>query len=126
MLALVVMVVSLLHINYCHHLLMDMVSYSLVYLIQPFFWSTKQITHMEMIKGIQGHGYYDELVVPIIENTAYESELTESLAKAVCSFHTFNQPHAVILVLPFLLIYGMQAMLLERNNKDITDLDLRK
>ena len=43
-----------------------------------------QITHMEMIKGIKGHGYYDELVVPIIENTAYEFELTESLAKAVC------------------------------------------
>lgn len=39
---------------------------------------------MEMIKGIQGHGYYDELVVPIIENTAFEFELTESLAKAVC------------------------------------------
>lgn len=42
-----------------------------------------QITHMEMIKGIKGHGYYDELVVPIIENTAYENELTDSLAKAV-------------------------------------------
>lgn len=40
---------------------------------------------MEMIKGIQGHGYYDELVVPIIENTAQERELTESLAAAVCS-----------------------------------------
>ena len=39
---------------------------------------------MEMIKGIKGHGYYDELVIPIIENTAYEYELTESLAKAVC------------------------------------------
>lgn len=44
---------------------------------------TLQITHMEMIKGIQGHGYYDELVVPIIENTAHERELTDSLAKAV-------------------------------------------
>lgn len=42
-----------------------------------------RITHMEMIKGIQGHGYYDELVVPIIENTAYERELTDSLAKAI-------------------------------------------
>lgn len=41
---------------------------------------------MEMIKGIQGHGYYDELVVPIIENTAHERELTESLAEAVCFF----------------------------------------
>lgn len=39
---------------------------------------------MEMIKGIKGHGYYDELVVPIIENTSYEYELTDSLAKAVC------------------------------------------
>ncbi|KAF5731885.1 bifunctional methylthioribulose-1-phosphate dehydratase/enolase-phosphatase E1 [Tripterygium wilfordii] len=38
---------------------------------------------MEMIKGIQGHGYYDELVVPIIENTAYENELTDSFAKAI-------------------------------------------
>ncbi|KAF8025826.1 hypothetical protein BT93_F2606 [Corymbia citriodora subsp. variegata] len=42
-----------------------------------------RITHMEMIKGIQGHGYYDELVIPIIENTAHEYQLTESLAKAI-------------------------------------------
>ncbi|TYI96365.1 hypothetical protein E1A91_D01G067000v1 [Gossypium mustelinum] len=42
-----------------------------------------RITHMEMIKGIQGHGYYDELVIPIIENTAYENELTDSLAKVI-------------------------------------------
>lgn len=46
-------------------------------------YSNLQITHMEMIKGIQGHGYYDELVVPIIENTAHEGELTESLSEAV-------------------------------------------
>ena len=45
-----------------------------------------QITHMEMIKGITGHGYYDELVVPIIENTAREYELTDSLAAAVSPF----------------------------------------
>ncbi|XP_068640113.1 probable bifunctional methylthioribulose-1-phosphate dehydratase/enolase-phosphatase E1 1 isoform X2 [Aristolochia californica] len=42
-----------------------------------------RITHMEMIKGIQGHGYHDELVVPIIENTAHEGELTESLSQAI-------------------------------------------
>lgn len=36
-----------------------------------------------MIKGIQGHGYHDELVVPIIENTPYEYELTDSLSEAV-------------------------------------------
>ncbi|CAI5958866.1 unnamed protein product [Closterium sp. NIES-64] len=42
-----------------------------------------RISHMEMIKGIVGHGYYDELVVPIIENTAREYELTDSLAAAI-------------------------------------------
>ncbi|PIN18343.1 Class II aldolase/adducin N-terminal domain protein [Handroanthus impetiginosus] len=45
-----------------------------------------RITHMEMIKGIQGHGYYDELIVPIIENTAHERELTESLAAAIKAY----------------------------------------
>lgn len=39
-----------------------------------------------MIKGIKGHGYRDELVVPIIENTPYEYELTDSLAEAVCYY----------------------------------------
>lgn len=39
---------------------------------------------MEMIKGIKGHGYHDELVIPIIENTPYEYELTDSLSEAVC------------------------------------------
>jgi methylthioribulose 1-phosphate dehydratase/enolase-phosphatase E1 len=41
------------------------------------------ITEFEMIKGIAGHGYYDKLVIPVIENTAYEKDLTESLAKAM-------------------------------------------
>ena len=50
-----------------------------------------------MIKGIQGHGYYDELVIPIIENTAYENELTDSLAKAVCFFcvHLVNRDYEI-------------------------------
>lgn len=51
-----------------------------------------------MIKGIKGHGYYDELVVPIIENTAYEYELTESLAKAVCTFYS-------LIIFMMILIY---------------------
>ncbi|KAL6535731.1 hypothetical protein OROHE_012575 [Orobanche hederae] len=57
----------------------------LVTMINP---SSKEfrITHMEMIKGIQDHGYYDELVVPIIENTAHERELTESLAEAIKAY----------------------------------------
>ncbi|CAN6443610.1 unnamed protein product [Victoria cruziana] len=45
-----------------------------------------RITHMEMIKGIQGHGYYDDLVIPIIENTAREGELTDSLAEAIAAY----------------------------------------
>ncbi|KAH7293000.1 hypothetical protein KP509_28G007500 [Ceratopteris richardii] len=45
-----------------------------------------RITHMEMIKGIAGHGYHDELVVPIIENTAREYELTDSLAQAISAY----------------------------------------
>ncbi|OAY64042.1 probable bifunctional methylthioribulose-1-phosphate dehydratase/enolase-phosphatase E1 [Ananas comosus] len=45
-----------------------------------------RITHMEMIKGIQGHGYHDELVVPIIENTPYEYELTDSLSEAIAAY----------------------------------------
>ncbi|XP_020571807.1 probable bifunctional methylthioribulose-1-phosphate dehydratase/enolase-phosphatase E1 1 [Phalaenopsis equestris] len=45
-----------------------------------------RITHMEMIKGIQGHGYFDELVIPIIENTAHERELTKSLSEAISAY----------------------------------------
>ncbi|BBN17011.1 methylthioribulose-1-phosphate dehydratase [Marchantia polymorpha subsp. ruderalis] len=45
-----------------------------------------RITHMEMIKGIKGHGYYDELVVPIIENSAREYELTDALEAAIAAY----------------------------------------
>ncbi|XP_051227038.2 probable bifunctional methylthioribulose-1-phosphate dehydratase/enolase-phosphatase E1 isoform X1 [Lolium perenne] len=45
-----------------------------------------RMTHMEMIKGIKGHGYRDELVIPIIENTPYEYELTDSLAEAIKAY----------------------------------------
>eukprot|EP00894_Picocystis_sp_ML_P003885 jgi/Pico_ML_1/54402/g4756.t1 len=32
--------------------------------------TTFTVTHLEMIKGIRGHGYHDALTVPIIDNTA--------------------------------------------------------
>lgn len=57
----------------------------IVTMINPYSKEFR-ITHMEMIKGIQGHGYYDELVVPIIENTAHERELTDSLAEAIKAY----------------------------------------
>lgn len=45
-----------------------------------------RITQQEMIKGIDGHGYYDELVIPIIENTAWEHELADSLGQAIAKY----------------------------------------
>ena len=36
-----------------------------------------------MIKGIAGHGYFDTLSIPIIENTAWEHELADSLGEAI-------------------------------------------
>jgi methylthioribulose-1-phosphate dehydratase len=48
-----------------------------------------EITHQEMIKGIKNmtkgsyYKYYDRLIVPIIENTAEERDLKESMAKAM-------------------------------------------
>jgi methylthioribulose-1-phosphate dehydratase len=42
-----------------------------------------ECTEIEMIKGIEGHGYYDRLVVPIIENTAREAELRDRMAAAI-------------------------------------------
>lgn len=44
--------------------------------------------HMEIIKGMKGHGYHDELVVPIIENTAHESDLLD--IEAVLLMHMFE------------------------------------
>ncbi|KAG8641379.1 probable bifunctional methylthioribulose-1-phosphate dehydratase/enolase-phosphatase E1 2 isoform X2 [Manihot esculenta] len=57
----------------------------LVTMINPFLKEFR-ITHMEMIKGIQGHSYSDELVVPIIENTSHEGELTEPIAEAIRAY----------------------------------------
>lgn len=51
--------------------------------------STFQITYQEMIKGIRRgcHGpsmrYFDKLVVPIVENTPSEEDLTDRMAQAM-------------------------------------------
>ncbi len=42
-----------------------------------------RVTHLEMMKGIRGVGFHDELVVPVIENTAHEHELADSMAEAM-------------------------------------------
>ncbi len=45
-----------------------------------------RITEVEMIKGIRGTGYYDELVVPVIDNTARECDLADSMADAIRAY----------------------------------------
>lgn len=42
--------------------------------------------NLEMQKGLRGHGCFDELRVPIIPNTARESQLTASMAEAIDAY----------------------------------------
>lgn len=55
-----------------------------------------RITHQEMIKGIrvgstkQNLRFFDELVVPIIDNTAEERDLTERMAQAMRDYPDTN------------------------------------
>ena len=51
------------------------------------------VSHLEMIKGIAGMGYRDRLVVPIIDNTARECELADSLEAAILAY---PETHAVL------------------------------
>jgi len=50
------------------------------------FDSEFSISHLEMIKGIEGMGYHDTLVVPIIENTARECDLADALERAILQY----------------------------------------
>ncbi|XP_053201626.1 methylthioribulose-1-phosphate dehydratase-like [Panonychus citri] len=55
-----------------------------------------KITKQEMIKGIKkgssnvSHRYDDTLIVPIIENTCFECDLTESLTEAIKKYPDTN------------------------------------
>jgi len=49
-----------------------------------------RITHQEMIKGLIGYGYHDELVIPIINNTAHEEDLADSLKDAILKYPSAN------------------------------------
>jgi len=46
------------------------------------------ISHLEMIKGIQGLSYRDTVVVPIIENTDRECDLADALEDAILRYPT--------------------------------------
>jgi methylthioribulose-1-phosphate dehydratase len=52
-----------------------------------------RVTHLEMMKGITGVGYHDVCEVPIINNTAHECDLTESMADAM---KAYPNAHAVL------------------------------
>jgi methylthioribulose-1-phosphate dehydratase len=54
---------------------------------------TFECTELEMIKGISGYAYHDRLVVPIIENTAQECDLAESMLAAM---RAYPETHAVL------------------------------
>ncbi|ORY05124.1 methylthioribulose-1-phosphate dehydratase [Basidiobolus meristosporus CBS 931.73] len=57
---------------------------------------TFEITHQEMIKGIRrgssktNFRYFDTLVVPIVENTPEEEDLTERMAQAIMKYPETN------------------------------------
>jgi len=49
-----------------------------------------RVTQLEMMKGIEGTGFNDELVVPIIDNTAHECDLADSMADAIRAYPKSN------------------------------------
>ncbi len=57
------------------------------------FGTEFSISHLEMIKGIEGMSYADRLVVPIIENTARECDLAGALEEAILRY---PETHAVL------------------------------
>ncbi|HVR40859.1 MAG TPA: methylthioribulose 1-phosphate dehydratase [Thermoanaerobaculia bacterium] len=61
------------------------------------------ISHLEMIKGIAGMGYHDRLVVPIIDNTAHECDLADSLEAAILAYPA---THAVLVRRHGVYIWG--------------------
>ncbi len=62
-----------------------------------------EVTHLEMMKGISGVGYRDRLVVPIIENTAHECDLADSMADAM---KAYPNSHAVLVRRHGVYIWG--------------------
>ena len=51
------------------------------------------VSHLEMMKGIEGMAYHDTLVVPIIDNTARECDLADALGEAI---EAYPGTHAVL------------------------------
>lgn len=52
-------------------------------LVTRLFKQKFRISGMEMQKGLEGYGAFDTLEIPIIENTAQERDLADSLSQAI-------------------------------------------
>jgi methylthioribulose-1-phosphate dehydratase len=61
------------------------------------------LSRLEMLKGLRGVGYDDVHEIPIVENTAHESDLTGSL---VAAMHAFPQSHAVLVRRHGIYVWG--------------------
>ncbi len=48
--------------------------------------SVLEFTELEMIKGLEGHGYHDVFTLPVVDNTARERDLTDSLRDAISKY----------------------------------------
>ncbi|QQR91991.1 MAG: methylthioribulose 1-phosphate dehydratase [Myxococcales bacterium] len=73
-------------------------------LLASLLWDREfSVTQLEMIKGIAGMGFYDRLVVPIIENTAHEADLADSLAQAI---KDYPQSYAVLVKAHGVYVWG--------------------
>jgi methylthioribulose-1-phosphate dehydratase len=62
-----------------------------------------ECTQIEMIKGLTGHGYYDTVQVPIIDNTARECDLADRMADAM---KAYPKSHAVLVRRHGVYIWG--------------------
>ena len=62
-----------------------------------------ECTELEMIKGLAGHGYYDRVQVPIIDNTARECDLADRMAEAM---EEYPRSHAVLVRRHGVYIWG--------------------
>ena len=58
-------------------------------LVTLLYTSEFRVSEQEMIKGLEGHHYHSTLVLPIIDNTAQEKELSPALEAAIRAY-----PHA--------------------------------
>ena len=61
------------------------------------------ITRLEFLKGLQGVGYADVHEVPVIENTAHECDLRDSLAEAM---RQNPKAHAVVVQRHGMYVWG--------------------